>query len=260
MIEALLDLPPHLSDRLADGLETGLLGNPPYSSAALRSILGSASKVDAAREALNSLDELGISGGAAAAWIRTATQAKSRAPRLDLVWSGPEVPGLHARSTKRVYEELLGSARHSVWASTFVYFDGPRTFETLAERMDEIPDLSVTLLLNVARKRGDTTAADYLVREFRDRFWSKDWPGNVRPRVFYDPRALDPGQPGGVLHAKAVVIDQSAVFITSANLTEAAQARNIELGLLVRDRALAISTTTHFQILIDRGILKPLPQ
>mgnify|MGYP005854471139 CR=1 FL=1 len=260
MIEGLLELPPHLSDRLADGLDTGLLGNSPYSSAALRSILGGAAEIDAVRKALNGLDELGISGGAAAAWIRTVTQATSRAPRWDLVWSGPDVPGLHARSTKRVYEELLGSARHSVWASTFVYFDGPRAFDTLAKRMDEIPGLRVTLLLNVPRKRGDTTAADYLVREFADRFWSADWPGNTRPRVFYDPRALDPKQPGGVLHAKAVVVDKEAVFVTSANLTEAAQERNIELGLLVRDRALAISTATHFQILIERGILKPLPQ
>jgi phosphatidylserine/phosphatidylglycerophosphate/cardiolipin synthase-like enzyme len=31
------------------------------------------------------------------------------------------------------------------------------------------------------------------------------------------------------------------VFVTSANLTEAALDRNIEVGLLVRDRALALS-------------------
>jgi phosphatidylserine/phosphatidylglycerophosphate/cardiolipin synthase-like enzyme len=44
-----------------------------------------------------------------------------------------------------------------------------------------------------------------------------------------------------VLHAKAVVADDEAVFVTSANLTEAAFDRNIELGLLVLDRALALS-------------------
>lgn len=260
MIEGLLELPPHLRDRLADGLETGLLGNPPYTKAALRSVLGTDVGNEAAAQALNGLEGLGISGAAAAAWIRTVSNASSRAPRTDLVWSGPEVPGLHARNTKRVYEELLGSARHSIWASTFVYFDGPRAFETLANRMDATPGLRVNLLLNVSRKRGDTTAKDYLIQEFADRFWNKDWPGSARPNVFYDPRALDPEYPGGVLHAKAVVIDQEAVFITSANLTEAAQERNIELGLLVRDRALSISTVTHFQILIDRGMLRPLPE
>ena len=53
--------------------------------------------------------------------------------------------------------------------------------------------------------------------------------------------------------------DDEAVFVTSANLTEAALDRNIEVGVLVRDRALALSVSSHFQVLIDRGLLKPLP-
>ena len=65
--------------------------------------------------------------------------------------------------------------------------------------------------------------------------------------------------PVGVLHAKAVVADDEAVFVTSANLTEAALDRNIEVGLLVRDRALAASVSSHFRGLIDRGLLHPLP-
>jgi phosphatidylserine/phosphatidylglycerophosphate/cardiolipin synthase-like enzyme len=49
------------------------------------------------------------------------------------------------------------------------------------------------------------------------------------------------------------------VFVTSANLTEAALDRNIEVGLLVRDRALAASVSSHFRGLIERGVLHPLP-
>ena len=125
--------------------------------------------------------------------------------------------------------------------------------------MDEKTDLRVTLLLNIQRKWGDTTAADYLVRKFADRFWGTDWPGSSRPSVFYDPRALEMDGPAGVLHAKAVVIDDEAVFVTSANLTEAALDRNIEMGLLVRDAALAASVSSHFRVLIDRSVLRPLP-
>ena len=98
-------------------------------------------------------------------------------PRPDLVWSGPEVPGLHALDTRRVYEELLGSAERSVWASTYAFFDGPRAFEVLARRMDARSELRVTLLLNIQRKRGDSTAAEHLVRRFADRFWTTHWPG-----------------------------------------------------------------------------------
>ena len=65
--------------------------------------------------------------------------------------------------------------------------------------------------------------------------------------------------PGGVLHAKAVVADDEVVFVTSANLTEAALDRNIEVGLLVRDHALAATLLSNFQGLIDRRLLRPLP-
>ncbi len=205
------------------------------------------------------LERLGISGPAAAAWIRTVEEATSRTPRPDLVWLRPEVPGLHARDTRRVCEELLGSAEHSIWASTYAFFDGPKAFEVLARRMDEKPGLRVTLLLNIQRKRGDTTAAEQLVRGFTDRFWKIEWPGSVRPTVYYDPRALELDGPGGVLHAKGVVADDEAVFVTSANLTEAALDRNIEVGLLVRDRALAATMSSHFRGLIDQRLLHPLP-
>ena len=258
MIDALLDLPSHLRERLASALESRLLAAP-HSAPSLRSVLGQAEGVDEIVGALLELERLGISGPAAGAWCRTIARAAARTPRPDLVWSGPEVPGLHARDTRRVYEELLGSAEHSVWASTYAFFDGPRAFEVLARRMDERPEIAVTLLLNIQRRRGDTTAAEQLVRRFAERFWKTDWPGSSRPRVFYDPRALDQEGPGGVLHAKAVVTDDEAVFVTSANLTEAALERNIELGLLVRDRALAASVSCHFRGLIDRGLLHILP-
>jgi phosphatidylserine/phosphatidylglycerophosphate/cardiolipin synthase-like enzyme len=61
------------------------------------------------------------------------------------------------------------------------------------------------------------------------------------------------------INRKTVVVDDEAVFITSANLTEAALDSNIELGLLVRDRALAASVSTHFRALIDQRLLLAMP-
>jgi phosphatidylserine/phosphatidylglycerophosphate/cardiolipin synthase-like enzyme len=258
VIDALLDVPPYLRERLASALKSGLI-SAPYSVASLRAVLAHQEGIDNVLRTLIELDHLGLSGSAAAELIRTLERVQARTSRPDLVWSGPDVPGLHARDTRRVYEELLSSACRSVWASTYAFFDGPKAFEVLARGMDTRPELRVTLLLNIERRRGDTTAADQLVRRFAERFWRSDWPGLARPRVFYDPRALDLEGPGGVLHAKAVVTDNESVFVTSANLTEAALDRNIELGLLVRDRALAASVVTHFAALIDGGMLKPLP-
>ena len=231
----------------------------PYTAASLRSVLGLHEGGEDVLGVLLELEQLGVSGAATAAWIQSVETATSRIPRPDLVWTGPEVPGVHARDTRRVYEELLGSAERSVLASTYAFFDGPKAFEILARRMDTRSELHVTLLLNIQRKKGDTTAAEQLVRRFADRFWKTDWPGSARPSVYYDPRALEQHGPGGVLHAKGVVADDEAVFVTSANLTEAALDRNIEVGLLVRDRALAASVSSHFRGLIDRGLLHPLP-
>lgn len=258
MTDALLALPVHLRKRLVQALDSGTLATP-CSEVALRSALGLREEGGEVAAALGELERLGVAGRAAAAWIRALEEAALRTPRPDLVWSGPEVPGVHARDTRRVYEELLGSAEHSVWVSTYAFFDGPKAFEVLARRLDKKPALRVTLLLNIQRHRGDTTAAMDLVRRFTDRFWGTDWPGSSRPEVYYDPRSLEPEGPGGVLHAKAVVTDEEAVFVTSANLTEAALDRNFELGLLVRDRALALSVSSHFQGLIDRGLLVLLP-
>ena len=102
---------------------------------------------------------------------------------------------MHARDTRRVYKELLGTAERSVWVSTYAFFDGPQAFRTLAARMDVIPGLEVTLLLNIDRRRMDTTAAESLVRRFADEFWHKEWPGAVRPKVYYDPRSVEMNGP-----------------------------------------------------------------
>ena len=77
--------------------------------------------------------------------------------------------------------------------------------------------------------------------------------------MFDDPRSVAEDDPVGALHAKAVVADGESVFMTSANLTEAAFDRNIELGLLARDRTLAETTVIHFRTLIEKGLLRLLP-
>jgi len=54
-------------------------------------------------------------------------------------------------------------------------------------------------------------------------------------------------------------VDDSAAFVTSANLTEAAFDRNLELGVLSRDRTLAAGLARHFRLLIDQERLLALP-
>lgn len=85
------------------------------------------------------------------------------------------------------------------------------------------------------------------------------WPGERLPEVYFDPRALDlDASQHAVLHAKCVVIDERLSLITSANFTEAAQLRNIEVGALIEERTLARRLTLQFDRLIEGGALIPL--
>ncbi len=83
--------------------------------------------------------------------------------------------------------------------------------------------------------------------------------GSSRPKVYYDARSLALDGSAAVPHAKAVVADGEAVFVTSANRTDSAWAENIEVGVLARDHALATSVTAYFQGPIDGEVLKALP-
>ena len=257
MMDALARLPAYLRRRLARALESGVL-SPPFTATSLHSTVGV--RDEKLAKALTEWERLGVSGAAAAAWLRSLDQASSRVAPAKLVWTGPDAEGLHSRATRQVYEEMIATARRSILISTFAYFDGPQAFKMLADRMDTIPDLRVTLLLNIDRPTRSTTKASDLVLRFAERFWRSDWPGRESPSVYYDPRSLELGGPRGVLHAKAVVTDEESLFVTSANLTQAAMDRNIEVGVLLRDRTIAQTAAAHFRGLIKQGLLVALPR
>ena len=83
---------------------------------------------------------------------------------------------------------------------------------------------------------------------------AKQWPGARLPEVFSDRRALSMERgPRAVLHAKCVVVDERWSFVTSANFTEAAQERNIEVGVVLDHPALAQALGAQFQGLRERG-------
>ena len=211
VIDTLLEIPSHVRGRLASALESGLLA-PPWTAMAIRATVGGGCE-EPILEVLREWERLGVSPVAGAAWLQSLRLAVSRTSAPDFVWTGPEVAGLHARDTRRVYEELLGTAERSIWASTYAFFDGQQAFKILASRMDAVPGLEVTLLLNIERRRGDTTAADTLVRRFADEFWGREWPGLASNGVLR-PAIGGDGWPRRSAPRQAVVADEEAVFVT----------------------------------------------
>jgi phosphatidylserine/phosphatidylglycerophosphate/cardiolipin synthase-like enzyme len=117
--------------------------------------------------------------------------------------------------------------------------------------------LSVRLCLDISRRPGDTSKSSGILERFATRFREREWPGTRPPEVFYDPRGLAQGESARAsLHAKCVVVDGHTALVGSANLTEAAQQRNIEIGLLVRIPDVAHALEKHVDGLIRQGFLK----
>jgi len=242
---------------ITDAARSGALTRP-YSSVAIGRLLGSHRAQDAALE----LEALGLDppqlGIALGLLARERSALVSHADRVELVWTGPEVQGSGSRDTGVVLRELFSSAESSVLVSGFVVYQGRSIFEALARRMTERSELRVQLFLNIPREFGDARPEAILVKEFKDSFASSQWPGSRLPELFYDPRALSQVREGRTsLHAKCVVIDDRRAFVTSANLTEAGQERNIEAGVLLDDVTFARSLRSQFDTLVDVGDLRP---
>ncbi|MFO0675734.1 MAG: DISARM system phospholipase D-like protein DrmC [Polyangiaceae bacterium] len=170
-----------------------------------------------------------------------------------LVWSGPLDDDEALRDTGAVLDDLFARARHHVLLATYAMWDGRSIFGKLAETMRANTSLTVDFYVHLKEAIG---SEERHARAFVENFSRKHWPEGVRlPNLYYDPRTLK----GGVsLHAKCVVVDGERAFVTSANFTEAAQERNIEVGVLLDHPHMAKALVERFGGLRDAGILKAM--
>ena len=179
---------------------------------------------------------------------------------VDLVVTGPAEAEGTPRPTSVVVGDLFRGAKKSVVVAGYAVRQGQKVFRDLADRMAECPGLQVRLYLDVQRQNADTSIPEDIVRKFSQRFQSTQWPfQRPIPELYYDPRSvvLDRSK-AGALHAKCVVVDAERLFISSANFTEAAQERNIEIGLLLDSPVLADRVSEFFEGLVQTGFLKRL--
>lgn len=250
---------------LADALQSGRLPLP-YARSGLGKHLPEA-ELDAVLAVLRGLEQDGMKPRHIAQMLRLLAEERAAqqqlGDRVELVLSPPELDQVDARDTAVVVQDLFRRAQHRLLIVTFALDSREKAealFGELALRMDAQPDLSVSLLVNIHRAYGDQTPAARLVRDFARRFRAQTWPGERLPEVYYDPRSVEEdGQKRAVLHAKCVVADERWSLLTSANLTEAAQERNIEAGILLEDVRFAKRVSRQFAQLVERGRLMLLP-
>jgi len=249
--------------KIVGALETGRLAVPFTSIQLSRVIAGSVSTV--LFDALKKMENHKFDGQQIAKVIRLIVHDRQNRekniPLIELVTSGPDAPGITNRDTSVVVREMFSHAKKSVLVVGFAVYQGKQVFESLAQRLEENPELDVKLILNIERSYRDTTISSMLVAEFINNFKKTQWPtSSVLPSIYYDPRALsEDWKSRASLHAKCVVVDRDEVFISSANFTEAAQQRNVEVGTRIESEKVANRLVNHFQqMIVHKLVVKVL--
>lgn len=241
---------------LAAAIRSGRLGTP-FGMSAVQRITGQ-SVAAAVGEALRILSLEGCTPGGLASCLEviadSVTARSSVEDKIQLVMTGPEGRAYH-RDTAVVVQDLFRRAERSVLVAGYAFYQGKDVFEELGRRMDELPDLHVRVFLNVARKAEDTGSPAEIVSGFVQKFKAHNWPAGCRlPELYYDCRSLVAAEGPVSLHAKCIVVDGREIFISSANFTEAAQHRNIEVGVLVVSTALARQATEFFDAMVGEHV------
>jgi phosphatidylserine/phosphatidylglycerophosphate/cardiolipin synthase-like enzyme len=254
MTNILLSLPPSDLRALASSVRSGRL-MAPYSTASIERLLG-ASRSHLVSSAFSSLISEGMQAPALASTLDLLAGAIESRPTpeaiVDLVTTGPDGTRLTTRDTGIVVAELFRKSCTSVLIAGYAVYQGRAVFKELGDRMKEKTELSGRMFLDIQRG-SDTSAPDELVRRFLYRFRTTEWPeGAPLPQIYYDPRALSlNAKERAALHAKCVVVDGIDVFVSSANFTEAAQQRNVEVGLLLQSPHVSSRLTEFFESLVE---------
>lgn len=155
---------------------------------------------------------------------------------LETVWTCPSVPGGEGRTTLAV-AELINEAHSTVYAATFSASWGSAYVTALANAA--LRGAAVTVVVD--RKMQKDTSERLLHQLPGARLWTYSLTGDSQ----YPPRQ----------HAKLVVIDESASFVTSANFSDAAARRNLECGLLSRDMSIARGIRAQLETLYQHHVL-----
>jgi phosphatidylserine/phosphatidylglycerophosphate/cardiolipin synthase-like enzyme len=175
-------------------------------------------------------------------------KAHRKSLSLEPVWTGPDVGVVPVRHTEQALLQVIGSARQRLTVVSYAVYNIPNICKALIKAADEGVSISVILespdKLEV-KSTYDTLAA--LGSSVVDRCAVYLWPLEKREKD-------ESGKPG-ILHVKCAVADGRSLFLSSANLTEHAFTRNMELGLLITGGHLPAQVEVHFDRMIHTGIL-----
>jgi len=169
-------------------------------------------------------------------------------PFTEIIWTGPANSRYPVRRLDQVLYDMIGASQRRVVLVTFAAHRVRHLCEHLTRAVQR--GVQLTLIVESEDESEGQLTTD-AVRAFAE-------VPSAGIRLYYWPTAQRErnlaGRPGK-LHAKCAVVDDVAL-IGSANLTDDAFNRNMELGILVKDPVTVTAVVDHFTGLIDRGVLR----
>ena len=175
----------------------------------------------------------------------------ARAQQVSVVWTGPEAAGLPVRRTEQALLELIAAARKRLIVVSFAVYKVPEVAAALVACAGRGCEVAVVVESEV-ESGGKVTfeMSQALGSEVAKHATLYTWPSELRPETGNGKRAS--------LHAKCAVADEKRLLVSSANLTEYAFTKNIELGLLVEGGDTPRRVQQYFDALIAGRVLRPI--
>ena len=167
---------------------------------------------------------------------------------MELVWTGPDVGMVPLRRTEQALLQVIDSASRRATVVSYAVYNIPRICEALIRAADR--GVSINVIIETPDRLEGQNTYDTL----------KALGPSVAARcgVFLWPlekREKDSNNKPGILHVKCAVADGRWLFLSSANLTEYAFTLNMELGLLITGGNLPLQVESHFDRMIQIGVL-----
>lgn len=183
----------------------------------------------------------------AAAMTTVDCLAGDNAPLTEVIWTGPANGRFPVRRIDQVLYDLVSKAKKRIVLVTFAAHRVRHLCDHLTQAVDR--GVELTLIVESENESEGQLTRDAIVA-FRNVPAAKThlyyWPLAKRERN-------QAGRPGK-LHMKCAIVDNVAL-IGSANLTDDAFNRNMELGMIVREQATVENLAEHFRELIRAKVL-----
>ena len=166
---------------------------------------------------------------------------------VELVWTGPATGIVPIRHTAQVLTGLIDEARERLFLVSFVAYHVSNVIAALQRAL--MRGVQIDVLLEASAKQGGNVTVD-----------SVSILKNNLPlaRFYHWQKVIGDLIPSASVHAKCAVADGRIAFVTSANLSEAALDRNMEVGILVHGGVVPGQLSQHLQALIITKQLKPV--